>query len=289
VTLVVTKAVTTALQMEVIMNKAVTRTLKESRVDNSALINVNDTPAKVARPVHIHPLIAEGLRRNDLKNLVSDVVSIDEYNSKIDDSAIVMAFHVQDRNAAQDLNRFIQKSYVDLLDTDVSPAPDQKGFYLVFVELPLNTNIGEAIENITKDVGALADIDTWRMRLRSIKGTRPLNVKLVDRVLVKQLNDNLHEFFHMSDLSNVILEGSLVKLIGSNQVFQVEFVDFGPASRLYADRKLSERAVSFDTNSKLGARKAQLLLGRSLDVECLGEHLVVRSYNSSQILLCKLL
>jgi len=284
-----TIAATMTQPAQATMNKTATRTLKESHVDNSSLIRSDEIPAKVERPIHKHPIIAEGLRRNDLKNLVSDVVSIDEYNSKIDDSAIVVAFHVQDRNAAQDLNRFIQKSYVDLLDTDVSPAPDQKGFYLVFVELPLNTNVGDAIENITKDVGALAEIDTWRMRLRSIKGTRAFNVKLVDRVLVKQLNGNLHEFFNMSDLSNVILEGRLMKMIGGNQVFQVEFVDFGPASRLYAQRKLSERAVNFDTNSKLGARKAQLLLGRTLDVECLGEHLVVRSYNCAQILLCKLL
>lgn len=270
------------------MNKTTHRTLKESSVDNSALIRL-DEHAKVERPVSKHPLIAEGLRRSDLKNLVSDVVSIDEYNSKIDDSAIVIAFHVQDRNAAQDLNRFIQKSYVDLLDTDVSPAPDQRGFYLVFVELPLNTKIGEAVDNITKDVGALAEISKWRMRLRTIKSTRPLNVALVDRVLVKQLNDRLHEFFHTSDLTNVILEGSVVKLIGSNQSLHLQFVEFGPANRLFSQRKLSECAISFDTNEKLAAKQAQLLLGRSLDAECLGSHLVVRSYNCSQILLCKLL
>jgi hypothetical protein len=272
----------------VTMNKHPARKLKESRVDNSALILEDEHP-KVERPSSNHPLIAEGLRRSDLKNLVSDVISIDEYNSKIDDSAIVVAFHVQDRNAAQDLNRFIQKSYVDLLDTDVSPAPDQKGFYLVFVELPLNTKIGEAIENIAKDVAALADIPKWRMRLRSIKGTRTLNVSLVDRVLVKQLNDNLHEFFHTSDLSNVILEGCVVRFIGGNQKLELEFVDFGPASRLFPQRNLPECAVNFNTNEKIMAKKAQLLLGSSLDAECLGEHLVVRSYNSHQILLCKLL
>jgi len=58
------------------MNKTATRTLKESHVDNSSLIRSDEIPAKVERPIHKHPIIAEGLRRNDLKNLVSDVVNI---------------------------------------------------------------------------------------------------------------------------------------------------------------------------------------------------------------------
>lgn len=264
------------------------RTLKESREDNSSLI-VADEPARVNRPTSNHPLIAEGLRRNDLQNLVSDVISIDEYNSKIDDSAIVVAFHVQDRNAAQDLNRFIQKSHVDILDTDVSPAPDQKGFYLVFVELPLNTQIGKSIYEITKDVAALADVETWRMRLRTIKGTRPFNAKLVDRVLLKQLENNIKEFFHTSDLNNVILESSCVTFVGSGFVVRLPLVAFGPHERLFNEQRLTESAIRFNSDEQNMAKKLQLLLGKAWDVEALGEQLVLRSYNSTQILLAKLL
>lgn len=264
------------------------RTLKESREDNSALILADETP-RVNRPTSNHPLIAEGLRRNDLQNLVSDVISVDEYNSKIDDSAIVVAFHVQDRNAAQDLNRFIQKSHVDILDTDVSPAPDQKGFYLVFVELPLNTQIGTAVYEITKDVAALADIKTWRMRLRTIKGTRAFNAKLIDRVLSKQLENNLKEFFHTSDLNNVILESSCISLVGGGFVVRLPLVAFGPHERLFNEQRLAESAIRFNSDEQNMAKKLQLLLGKGWDVEGLGEHLVLRSYNSTQILLAKLL
>jgi hypothetical protein len=265
-----------------------TRTLKEAVEDNSALILPEDN-IKITRPVNTNPVLGEGLRRSDLQNLVSDVISIDEYNSKIDDSAIVIAFHVQDRNAAQDLNRFIQKSFVDLLDTDVSPAPDQKGFYLVFIELPLNTSIGEAVYNITKDVGALADVEAWRMRLRTVKGTRPFNAKLVNRVLVKQLSNNVKEFFHTSDLNDVILEGSQLKMVGAGQVIGLPFVAYGPHERLFSQLNLTECAIPFNSNEKMMASRLQVLLGRNWDVEALEEHLVLRSYNSSQILLLRLL
>ena len=79
--------------------------------------------------------INEGLMKNDLAKLVLPIMSIDEYDSKIKDDAIVVAFYVTDKDPASDLNKFIQKSPVMLLDTEVSPAPNQDGFYLVFVEM----------------------------------------------------------------------------------------------------------------------------------------------------------
>src|ERR1700748_2916530 len=79
--------------------------------------------------------LIEGLRENDLEGLVLPVISIDQFESKIDDDAIVVAFYVEYRDPAIDLNRFIQKSAVDILDTEVSPAPTEDGYFVVFVEL----------------------------------------------------------------------------------------------------------------------------------------------------------
>jgi hypothetical protein len=51
----------------------------------------------------------EGMWSGDLADLVQPLVSIDEYASKIDPNAIAVGFYVQDKDAADDLNRFIQK------------------------------------------------------------------------------------------------------------------------------------------------------------------------------------
>lgn len=234
-------------------------------------------------------MLNEGLRRNDLKNLVSDVVSIDEYNSKIDDSAIVVAFNVKDRSAAQDLNRFIQKSYVDLLDTDISPAPDVRGYYMVFVELPLNEKLADAIENVLRDVGALAGITAWKMRLRTVKGLQTFNKKLVARVMDNEMNDQIHEFFHASDLTDVILEGANLSLTGAGETFTLKLLSFGQKDRLFSQFKLNEAAVSVSDNGKRLAKSLQLSLGGNWDVETLGECVVLQNYKSMHILLIQML
>lgn len=90
--------------------------------------------------------LTEGMRRGDLADLVLPLISVDEYDSKVDEKeAIVFGFYVHDRGAADDLNRFLQKSAVPLLDTEVSPAPDQHGFYMVFIEFLDNDRLPQNV------------------------------------------------------------------------------------------------------------------------------------------------
>ena len=65
--------------------------------------------------------LVEGLKEGDLEELLIPMISIDEYESKLDDDSIVVAFYVRDRDPSYDLNRFIQKGASAILDTDVSP------------------------------------------------------------------------------------------------------------------------------------------------------------------------
>ena len=83
----------------------------------------------------------EGLRPDDLEDLVLPILSIDEYESKIEDDGIVVGFYTQYKDPANDLNRFIQKSAIDILDSEVSPAPTEDGYFIVFVELGVKINI----------------------------------------------------------------------------------------------------------------------------------------------------
>lgn len=237
------------------------------------------------RPSSIQQNLTEGLRRNDLKNLISNIISIDEYSSKIDDTAIVVAFRVSDRQAAQDLNRFIQKSYVDLLDTDISPAPDLKGYYLVFVELPLNEKVSDAIETIVKEVSDLCNISQWKMTLRGVDGTVDFNKKLIARVLDDEMNAQIHEFFHMSDLNSVIVEGATLSLGGSSGTYDFVIQDFGTRDRVLQQHKLVNEAVAISGGGSWHARKLKMLLGPSWDVELLGECVVLQHCMFVKILL----
>lgn len=108
----------------------------------------------------------EGMRSGDLEDLVLPMLTVDEFNSKVGDDAIVFGFYVNDRDAAMDLNRFIQKSPVKLLDTEISPAPDQRGFYLVFFEILLNDRMPEQVEELLKEVKPLVKIEKWKLQIR---------------------------------------------------------------------------------------------------------------------------
>lgn len=125
----------------------------------------------------------EGMWAGDLSDLVQPLVTIDEYASKINNDAIVIGFYIHDRDAADDLNRFIQKSPVSIVDADVSPAPDQRGFYMVFVEMAFNDRLVPNIIALLNEVSPLVDIQEWQMKVRNVKGTMKFDEQILNRVL----------------------------------------------------------------------------------------------------------
>lgn len=110
--------------------------------------------------------ITEGLRPLDLEKQVRSLISVDEYESKISDNSVVLAFFCASKHASEDLVRFIHKSSVDLLDVDMSSAPDMNGRYLVFVELPNIPQLGDSMSIILRELEAITGIDLWDFRYK---------------------------------------------------------------------------------------------------------------------------
>ena len=106
--------------------------------------------------------INEGLQQHDLDFTIMPLVSIDEYESKIDDrKAIVIGFYVTENDPATDLAAFIEKGIIKVLDTDVSPAPTEDGHYLVFVELDRNDKFPENLLKIIEEISNVTNIEEW--------------------------------------------------------------------------------------------------------------------------------
>ena len=106
--------------------------------------------------------INEGVEFGDLQSLVSSDVSIAEFEPKTgtDDDVVVIGFFCKDEAPANDIATFIEKSTVDILDTEVSPNPDENGFYLVFVEVE-NENLMQTVFELLDDVSRLTEIEEW--------------------------------------------------------------------------------------------------------------------------------
>lgn len=108
--------------------------------------------------------ITEGLRPGDLEHLVSSMISVNEFEPKSGDDVVVVAFYVKDEEPAKDLASFIERGTHDILDTEVSPAPDENGNYLVFVEIDKNKDMMSVTKQILDDVQKLIKIDTWKFK-----------------------------------------------------------------------------------------------------------------------------
>lgn len=108
-------------------------------------------------------LINESLFANDLVGLILPMFSIFEFEPKIQSDAIVVAFYVKNKEAAEDLSVFLEKSSIeDIIDAEVSAAPDENGNYLVFIEMPRKVTTNDILR-IIKIINHLCPIENWKM------------------------------------------------------------------------------------------------------------------------------
>lgn len=106
-----------------------------------------------------------GLQKNDLDYLILPLVEIDAFESKISNKkAVVIAFYVFEKDPAKDLERFIEKSDVDILDTETSPSPTEDGYYVVFVEMNRDQNLPEIVDYLIDQISNLTNVDQWQFK-----------------------------------------------------------------------------------------------------------------------------
>lgn len=237
--------------------------------------------------------LTEGLRKGDLEDMVLPMVTIDEYSSKLDDTAIVLGFYVHDKDAADDLNRFIQKSPAELLDTDVSPAPDQRGYYIVFVEFMNDKKIVESMESVIGEVSSLVNNESWQMRLRGLKGVRDFNADILNKRFAQLRQENIAkdeirskvmEFFTNSDLRNVVIEGDNLSLVGSGISIKAEIKGFGDMHSLNEKHKLDEAAMSVGFGDVSRSMKISAIIGKSWTITYLGEMVLIQNGSEDSLL-----
>lgn len=230
------------------------------------------------------PKLMEGLRPHDLKGMLDNYVSVDEYESKIDEAALVIALYVSDRHAAQDVSRFIQKSFVELLDSEVSASPDQNGQYLVFVELPMNSKVGEEIAELCDDLSSLGDIKSWRVKVRGAEETKGIPAKEIQKVVDQGLSDALHEYFKDSPVTNILVEGRCTVRFDTQEM-QFSVTDHGLYEDVAKRKNLGSRAVDLCIVSQRMCRNINNLLGMQWTVEKLGEQFLLVNTQTNRALL----
>lgn len=110
--------------------------------------------------------LLEGLRSGDLKDMVSDNFTVDQYKSKMgnDEEIIVIAFVVKDKFPAIDLMEFVEKGYPFVLDADMSSGEEHDGNYRVFVEIERSNKAAEEVKELLSGIGQLCDCKLWSFK-----------------------------------------------------------------------------------------------------------------------------
>lgn len=119
----------------------------------------------------------EHLSSEDLKWLVNDGVLIDMHKTKLgeDRDYMVLSIAVNDRTPAHDLARFIENSIYKFKDVEVSPATDNKGRYLVYVEMERNPEAFATIQGILTDSNKLSGIESWTFKTMGLNNYIPFD------------------------------------------------------------------------------------------------------------------
>lgn len=224
---------------------------------------------RLPRPLRPHRRLDEGLRAGDLEDLVLPLLSIDEFESKIDPKAVVVGFYVNDHDAAIDLNRFIQKSPVDIIDCDISPAPDQHGYYMVFVEVLRNARMADNIVAVVTEVASLTDIKHWKAQIRGSDGLVPFDKEAMDRLAPdnkETVGEGVLRFLTPSDLLDATLDGDDLLLEGGLGRWRGQVVGFGPLSETLRAHRLDQRPLALDFPDVVASTRLATLLGEGWSV-----------------------
>ncbi len=172
-----------------------------------------------------HQQLNEGLRPDDLREMVYPTFEVDTFRSKMgeDQDVCVVSFKVKDRSPAKDLMEFIEKGYNFVLDADVSSGEDNNGEYSVFVEISRTPKLAEQIKELTYGVQKLTGIDDFKFKYfredsiheattENLKSYIPSTVGEYSGLLSKVQTENVKRFFTKTLMDDLTLEGDIITI-----------------------------------------------------------------------------
>ena len=167
----------------------------------------------------------EGLRSNDLENMILPIIDIDSCRSKMgeDRDVCVLSLIVKDRNPAKDIMEFVEKGYNFVLDADVSAGEDDRGQYHVFIELSRTPKLAEQIKELEYGVKKLTGLSEFKFKYYKEKTEHdlteealtkivPSTPQMYDGLLNKVKTESIKKFFSKTLMDDLTLEGDVITI-----------------------------------------------------------------------------
>lgn len=181
------------------------------------------------------------LRQGDLRDMVSKTFEIDSFASKMgDDKDIVtLSFSLRTKEAADDLNSFIEKGYSSVLDSDATAGEQRDGTYKVFVELERNKHVNENIMEILDGIKKVAFMENFRFRyyknfrskeatLENLQAIVPLDPEQYGINKTTMTMENYKNFFNKSYVESVDMIDDVLQIQKAfADPLYFKFINFG--------------------------------------------------------------
>jgi len=252
----------------------------------------------VERVVHLNSKLTEGLRTGDLEFLILPTISIDEFESKIDSDAVVVGFYVDDDDPANDLLNFIEGDAEDVLDVEVSPATDEKGQYVVFVEFLRDEKFPKKLDNVLSSLESLTKIREWKYTYYGSHGKeKEYNIKnITNDIRLEKTPENEEmttnqkeslDFFKPSNLDNVELNGTKIELTRHGKNIILEKIALGNPALLFDALEFNDKPIDLDAESLRKCNNIRHMLGDNWDVNRIDNHYILANDKNENVLIAK--
>ena len=238
--------------------------------------------------------LSEGLRRGDLKELVSNVFTVDQFKSKMgeDEDVIVLGFKVDDKFPATDLMEFLERGYPFILDADMSSGEEQDGKYQVFVEIERTPKLPGQLQHLFSGISQLTDCYDWRFRYQRAPHSVPFTEQdILENIpmspaeykarIMEFKNTDVREFFDQG-VTDVTLESDNTMIFSKPYAgdLDVKFVAIGD----YEDVKHTvQGAINLDESSNSQLLFLNKYLG-NYDIHKIGNKFLIRNGDKAVVI-----
>ena len=245
------------------------------------------------------------LEHQDLKSVVKDEISIDEFEPKTGEKEdiAVFGFYVTEKSVGDDLANFLEKSSFDFRDVEVTPNPNPDNYYMVFVEIDRQPGMVDMIREVAKDVLNVAGKMEWKGKpllsdssfdlndpqLEGIIKTTPEEyiTKEEHEDMIKQEKEtNITDFvLDNTNASTVTLTDNILNVIDYKNNVKLEFVSFGEGKPTLEEAGLSELAIDYDFDRHL-IKTLESMRG-DLNILPINKNIVMHNPSTDQVLVVK--
>lgn len=109
------------------------------------------------------------LENGDMRHLILNKISVDEFPAKVEEDAIVIGVYCKDEKAKNDLKDFFSTNHSEFLDVDASETKNVFSCYEIYIEVERNKKFVDIFMDLVEDLANLTDQDDWYFMAHGMK------------------------------------------------------------------------------------------------------------------------